>query len=235
MKDRISLNAMNQRAFQDAFELSGLNFWIYFISGVILISLLLVHEFCYGPISFNVMVVVIIGFILSETLKSKALLDIVHNRKQNLSVHPLTLIQAFLIQILILGFWYSLFLWHYFGGVLDAFLATILILFSCILVRLQFASLYILEYRYSILQAMHHSWLLTMHNNWLFEKFICWQFAVACIGIFIFKPHLEWNVNFLIITLVLILNYVTNMQVRMFKELSKLQDIKIMSDSRPRE
>lgn len=235
MKDRISLHEMNQRAFQDAFELSGLNFWIYFMSEVILISLLLVHEFCYGPISFNVMVVVIIGFIISETLKSKALLDIVHHRQQNLSVHPLTLIQAFLVQILILGFWYSLFLWHYFGGVLHASLGIILILFSYILMRLQFASLYILEYRYNILQAMHHSWLLTMHHDWLFEKFICWQFTAAYIGIFIFKPHLEWNINFLIVTLAAMLNYVTNMQVRMFKELSKLKDIKMMIESSPRE
>ena len=221
MKNKISLLAMRKAAESDAFQLSGLNLMICFVVAVIPALSLLAYDFFYGSIPLDWMVIAIIGFIISATFQGKALLDIVHNRKQNPFEYPFSLVQAFLVQAAALGLWYGLF--SNFGGILHASFrilkGPVLLVFGFlfILMRLQFTSLYILEQQCSIVQAMHHSWLLTKHNNWLFERFVLWQLAAVIISILIFSS--DWNINFLIMAVAMIVLLVTPMQVRMFKEL----------------
>ena len=86
-----------------------------------------------------------------------------------------------------------------------------------LLMRLQFATLYILEQHCNLFQAVYRSWLLTRHNNWLIERFFLWQ--VAAVTVLIFISPLKWNINLAIMHVAIILNYVINIQVRLFKEL----------------
>ena len=232
MKDQISLFAIWKDAEKDTFQLSRLNFMLCFITAVIPALSLFAYDFFYESIPLYLMGIVIIGFIISATFQGKALLDIVHNRKQNPFEYPFSLVQAFLMQAAALGLWHGIIILALQNGehVFDLVFqlsghhktekGLFLILFLALLyllMRLQFTSLYILEQRCNIVPAMHRSWLLTKHNNWFVEKFFLWQVAAVIISIFIFVS--DWNSNFLVIATAMIIVFSNPMQVRIFKEL----------------
>lgn len=220
MKDRVSLSEIRKATQKDVWKISGLSLVMGIIPLLISIAILLVYKFKYANMPIYMIAITVGGVITSATLQAKALLDIVYNRKQDLFANPLALMQAFLVQAAVLGLWYGVY--SDFGGIMHASLGILkgpmLLLFGFlfILMRLQFTSLYILEQKCSILQAMQRSWLLTKHNNWLFERFVLWQ-AAEIVSILIFSSHL--NINFSIMSVAMIVIFATPMQVRMFKEL----------------
>lgn len=216
MKDKISVASIKKAAEKDMLQLSGLNFMLCIITAVFPALPWLVHELFYRSTPCYAMVLGIIGFIASATLQAKALLDIVHNRKQNLFADPLALIQAFLLQMTIVGLWYAWLsdfnpLVYYVSNDITRRVGVLLLLsLVFIVMRLQFTSLYILEQKCNILQAIQRSWLLTKHNNWLFDRFVLLQLFFVC---------LCSNLDFAIVLVAMNVIFATPVQVRIFKEL----------------
>ncbi len=215
MKDKISAGSIKKAAFNDMLQLSGLNFTICVITAVLPALPWLVYELFYRSTPFYTIVLAITGFIISATLQGKVLLDIAHNRKQHLFADPLALIQAFLVQAIIIGLWYS---WlSDFNPLVYASLsiirggALLVCLLMFIVMRLQFTSLYILEQKCTILQAIQRSWLLTRDNNWLFDRFVLWQLFFVCVCS---------NFNCAIMLVAISVIFATPVQVRIFKELA---------------
>ena len=232
MKNKISLLAMRSAVISDSSKLLSL----YIIASIIN-WMMFVYLFVYGlSVLSHVAYVVTIISIISMTFIGKAALDLVHNRKRDLFSHPFFLLQTSLVQVAMLGLCYGVVtlafrdmshivgLWlgaDGFSETEDLILFSLFILLLYFLMRLQFASLYILEQRCSIAQAMHRSLLFTRRNIRLVERLFLWEVAIVNIWIlsmnFIFSLH--WNIDFAIMSIAIVVVLATPIKVRMFKEL----------------
>ncbi len=225
MKDKISLWSLNEAAVKDMWELLDLNFMLCLITAIIPSFMLVSYVILYGPLPSYWLYVITIGSIISMTLLGKASLDLVNHRQQNLFSHPSSLIQACLIHITMFVVWY--FWFSDFNPLVRVSLsiikggALLVVVLVVIAMRLQFTSLYILEQRCSILQAVRLSWLFTRRNLKFADQFFLCQVALIIIWMMFmnYMLALDWNFDFAMLLVSFTLMLATPMRVRMFKEL----------------